>query len=168
MATGMSGATSILAKLKHDPIRQLEMQQAEGTDNRAVSQEDRMLGKQVAGEQKKLLASKKFGDELAMRKDKLAFAKKVQAESQSMAEERMSMEESRFSHDTIFKGLEIGIMGAGIGVGYYRNKRSKEQAAITKSQNDELIGLYKRHICMSSPMLGYSSGMSPEDLDYGG
>jgi len=153
MATGMKGASSIIDTLKYSPIRQLELQEAQGKDNRAVSQEDRMIGRQVANEQSKLLASQKFGDELAMRKDKLAFAKKVQSESKAMAEERQKMAEDEFGHKSIFKGIEFGIGLAGAGAGYYRSRKAKEQAAITKKKNEENFATLMKTLGARTPAL---------------
>jgi hypothetical protein len=115
----------------------------EGIDNKAVSQSDRMLGKQVAGEESRMQDLDKFGSDLAMRKDRLAFAQKVHKETSSMAEEKLKMAKSDMNYDMIFKGIEFGLGAASVGTEYWRSKKQKEHdkldAAETKARTNWFI-----------------------------
>jgi hypothetical protein len=130
MAQGLRGASQIINKLSYSPIAQKQLKsglQQEGMDNRAVSQQDRMLGKQVAGEQERLMALDKAGQDLSTRKDKLAFARKVQDTKESQFQQKMSMAEDQFSHNK-FKGMTEGVLGlASIGTNTWGRIKQKER-----------------------------------------
>jgi hypothetical protein len=146
MANGIRNAASIINQMKYSPIKQQELAgaaAAEGQDNRAVSQYDRMVGKQVASEEARMQELDKFADNLAMRKDKLAFARKVNKEQQAMTEEKFNMQEDAFSHKQLFQGLE-GVVGlAGVGVNIARTIKKRKLDRIESEKRDEELAVYK-------------------------
>lgn len=148
MANGIRNAASIMNQMKYSGIKQKELAGAsrqEGYDNKAVSQHDRMVGKQVAGEEARMQNLDKFADDLAMRKDKLSFAKKVHGETSAMAEERLSMQESAFKQKKLFTGIESVIGLASVGTNYWRNVKQKEMDALEKKSYQARIDYYKSY-----------------------
>ena len=159
MAIGMRSASSIINKLKYSPIAQQDLGQAEAQDNRAVSQTDRMIGKQVAGEQARLMELDKFGDQIAMRQDKLAFGKKVFDEKVNMAEQKFSMAEDQFGHQKLMTGLSIPIGLAATGVNIYGRIKDKQQQKIYAAEMKSMQNMVKKAI-------GKPAGWWQEESDY--
>lgn len=147
-------AASIINQMKYSGIKQKQLAagiRQEGIDNKAVSQSDRMLGKQVAGEESRMQDLDRFGSDLAMRKDKLSFSQKIHGERQSMAEERMDMQESNQSMDMIFKGIEFGVGAASTGVEYWRGKKQRENDKIDAEHTKEETLWYKQQRGLQTP-----------------
>ena len=129
MATGLRNASSILSKMKYDPLRQVEQQrfdQQEAMSNVAVSQRDAMLGKQVAAEQDKLMKLDSLGNDLAMRKDKLEFNKKIQKRSQQLAEDELDLKDDWISHKQVMDWGETIIGAASLPVSFANRIKSKK------------------------------------------
>ena len=153
MANGMRNAASIINQMKYSPIKQKELEGAtlqEGRDNKAVSQYDRMVGKQVAGEESRMQNLDKFADELAMRKDKLSFARKVEKQTTSMAEDRLDMQEDRFKQKKLFTGIESVIGLASVGTNFWRNKKQKEMDALEAKAFKAKTAYYRSHTGVKS------------------
>jgi hypothetical protein len=173
MANGIRNASTIISNLKYDPLKQTEMAQAQGMDNRAVSQYDKMLGKQVAAEQTRQMELDRVGSALATRRDKLAFAKKVHSERQGMAQEKFSMKEKALKDQQLYTGIEAGIGLLGVGVNTYRSIKQKAKDKRTEAKQDELIALTKKEIGMydasaiGKTVLGPRGSATEYDIDYG-
>lgn len=139
MATGIRNASSILSKMKYDPLKQQEQrrfEQQEQMSNVAVSQRDKFLGKQVAQEQTRLQELDKFGNELAMRKDKLEFNKKIQSRKEQLANKELGMKEDMFGHNKLFDYAEAIIGAVSIPVTYMNRRKSKELYKMEKAERD--------------------------------
>lgn len=141
-------AASIINQMKYSGIKQKQLAaglRQEGIDNKAVSQSDRMLGKQVAGEESRMQDLDKFGSDLAMRKDKLSFAQKIQQERQGMADERLDMQDKNQTYDMIFKGIE-GVVGAtSTGVEFWRSHKQRAHDKIDLKEHKAKINYYQSH-----------------------
>jgi hypothetical protein len=147
--------------MKYSPIKQKELQgavAAEGRDNKAVSQYDRYVGKQVASEEARMQNLDKFADELAMRKDKLGFSKKVQSAQEKMANERLSMQEDALSHSKLFKGIEGALGVLSVGTEYWRGRKQKENDLITKQYHQERLLYYQKRNGTQPTGLQWSGG----------
>ena len=173
MASGMRNASSILQQMKYSPIKQKEMEGAmlqEGRSNVAVSQEDRMLGRQVAGEQSRQMEVDKFGEAMAMRKDKLTFAKKIHSKQMDMNQDRLDMQEDRQKHKRAFDYIGIGVSSAGIGVGYLRNIKQKgmdeelaKENKVWKEEIRRMMGMKSKRTMIGSTLRWGSSAAIIDD-----
>ena len=151
MANGMRNASSIINQLKYQPIKQKELQGAvaqEGYDNKAVSQYDKMLGKQVAGEQSRLHALDEFGSDLAMRKDKLAFNKKIHNRQYKLAKDRQDIVASGMKHKRLFDKIEVGVGAVATGTSLWRartarieNEKFRNEQRVDQAVLMEMMGL---------------------------
>lgn len=180
MATGIRSASSIMNMLKYQPIKQKQLAEGvnqEGRDNRAVSQQDSMLGKQVAGEQSRLHALDEFGADLATRKDKLLFSKKLSDEQNSMAQQRMAINEDNFGTRKMFDYAEGALGLASVGVNYMGMRRKREKDAKIVADNKEMqaslkdfLGIKRKALIgrtiERSNVLGISDPDSELDMGY--
>jgi hypothetical protein len=169
MANGMRNASSIIQQMKYSPIKQKELQgalAAEGRDNKAVSQYDRYVGKQVAAEESRMQELDRFGAELAMRRDKLGFSKKMQKETQSMAEERLKMREDALSTKKIYQGIEgaVGILATG--TEFWRGRKQKQMDELDKAYKKERILWYQQQNGTSPTGFSNLPGITQDDIDY--
>lgn len=141
MATGIRGSSDIIKNMSYNPIRQLELANAERArkaDNRAIGASDQMLGKQVASEQSRLMELDQFGEQMAMRKDKLAFAKKIQAEKTKMAKEKLAFAKSQSS-----KEFTLGLASTAAGTLNMLANRNRDE--LWKDETRQYrINMYKR------------------------
>jgi hypothetical protein len=138
--TGIRNASSILSNMKYDPLRQQELRQfdaMEGADNRAVSQRNKFLGKQVAQEQTKLMKLDNLGDELAMRKDKLEFAKKIQSRREELVNQKMDISEDSFQYKQMFDYAEGIISAISSPISYMNRRKSKQLQAKEMKEREE-------------------------------
>ena len=136
---GMS-TVNMLDRMMANPINQkkaLLNEQAQGINNMAVNQSDRMMGMDIATEEKRLLGLDRAGNELAMRKDNLDLAKR----NLEFKQERLGIESEQFNQGLNLKrqemdiesgnqGIEMGLgllsLGAEGYAGYRANKQHKE------------------------------------------
>ena len=120
---------------------QMEAGAAEGRNNMAVSQMDRITGAQIAGEQKRLMNLDKAGLELATRKDSLAHSRKIldfQRErlstraSQADRSRDLRVEASQNPHEGLEMGLGLLSLGATGYNDYLDKKLSREEMQATR------------------------------------
>jgi hypothetical protein len=120
-------STSTMASsMMENPMYQKMLRDAtSGKDNRAISNESQVMGKMIAGEQKRRMGLDEVGRDLAMRKDTLAFQRKAQdfkeSNFQTNLKQRraeMAQHDKQFRKELEFKsdaaendyaGLEMGL-----------------------------------------------------------
>jgi len=159
MATKPRGMAPMYAKMMEDPIRQARIRDAaaaEGQNNMAVSQMNRVLGQEMAGEQKRLAEMDKVGYELATRKDDLAFARKKHefqkerfgVQMQQETADRVRREKqanARLESETGNEGLEMGLgllsLGANLYGGYKEKQRHAEHMQALRQLSLSQLGI---------------------------
>ena len=162
MAKGIRSASSIIEKMKYQPTKQLESQrfaQQEGMDNKAVSQRDRFLGKQVASEQQRFMELDKVGEEISMRKDKLSFNKKITGEKIKLAQQEQKLKEDSFNSEKMSKGIEFGLGMISTPIAAYNRFEASKQNKLYTQQLMKNLKLMNERTSDPTEEIGKSVGL---------
>ena len=150
---------SMVEKMMSNPLYQTQLREAgaqEGRDNRAVSSQDRTLGKMVAGEQSRTQSLENAGEQLARRRDDLAFQKNINKferekfdETKRQSGKRLELGRQQLANymehtDSMSgaTGLEMALGLLSVGVEGYGSHLSKEQRKIESAENKDFRERY--------------------------